>query len=270
MILKEFIFFGHNAKIKGASITPEKIDETVIQLKQKGIQHLTIVNWAKEASLNFLINQSWIKSLHLSIENIDITVVNTLKNLEYFECNYNNVKGAIDLVNFPNLKQLRIIHSTILYSNFEKLNNLQYLEVNRWPDEDLEGLKNLKKLEWVELNFAKKLVSLKGIHYLKELSFLKFYSATKLEDISELKTIASSLSKLSFELVPKIKDFNVLNCLPNLERFYIFRSAPLSSVQFIKHLKNLKYAYIGTEVLDGDIKILKMKNIEYKKSKRYK
>lgn len=269
MIFKEFIFFGYNSELRGASITPENLGETVIQLKQRGIEHVAIINWTRETSLDFLIDQHWIKSLHLSIEHIDVSPVNSLKSLEHFECNYNNLIGNIDLTNFSNLKQLKIIYSKKLYSNFEKNDTIQYLEIGFWPYKDFEGLKKLKHIEWLEFNFAKKLISLNGIHYLNKLRRLKFYSAPKLEDISELKEISNTLNKLSFELVPKVKNFDVIGSLPNLESFYISRSAPIPSVQFIKHLKKLKYAYIGTEVLDNNVEILKEKKIEYKKSKKY-
>jgi hypothetical protein len=78
------------------------------------------------------------------------------------------------------------------------------------------------------------------------------------------------LKKLSFELAKKVNSFLVLDELINLENIYIYESAPLHSIQFLKKLKNLKFAYIGTEVLDGDIAFLEEKGIEYKKLKKYK
>ena len=72
---------------------------------------------------------------------------------------------------------------------------------------------------------------------------------------------ATSLKKLSFELAKKVEDFEVLDKLINLESFYIYESAPIHSIQFLKPLKNLKYAYIGTEVLDGQIAYLDEKKV---------
>ena len=58
--------------------------------------------------------------------------------------------------------------------------------------------------------------------------------------------------------------------LENLETLVIQNSAPIPSVEFIRNFKKLKYAYIGSEILDGKTDVLDELGIEYKKMKKYK
>ena len=254
----------------GCTIEPGKIEATMEECKDMGIESLTLVSWPENSSLEFLRGQSFIKGIHIRLEgNIDISPINTLKNLEYFESGNNRIVGKIDLANFPNLKYLKFGFSDYVFTGFECLKNLVELNVNNWPLDNLNNMKHLENLRILEFEFTKKLKSLRGIEALENLSELYFYSAPHLEDINALEAIASNIKKVSFELTNEVKDFSVLEKMPNLEKLYLYRCAPIHSIQFLKKLKHLKYAYIGTEVLDGDVTYLKEKGIEFKKLKKY-
>lgn len=265
------VFNQYTLNRKGASLKPGNLDKTMQECKDSGIESITLVSWPEKSSLEFLRDQSFIKGIHISLDgNINITPINSLKNLEYFESDSNRILGKIDLANFPNLKYLKFGFSDYVFTGFESLMNLVELNVNNWPYDNLDNMKHLENLQVLKFEFAKKLKSLKGIEVLENLSELYFYSAQHLEDINALEAVAQNFLKISFELTNGIKDFSVLEKMPNLEKLYLYRCAPIHSIQFLKKLKNLKYAYIGTEVLDGDVTYLEEKGIEYKKLKKYK
>lgn len=255
----------------GCTIEPGNMEVSMQECKEKGIESLTMVSWPEKSSLEFLRGQSFIKGIHIRLDgNIDISPINSLENLEYFESDNNRIVGKIDFNNFPNLRYLKFGYSDYVFTNFESLKTLVDLDVNNWPYDNLERMRHLGKLRILEFKFAKKLKSLEGIEILENLSELYFYSAPHLEDINALEAVAANIKKISFELANKVKDFSVLEKMCNLEKLYLFRCAPLHSIQFLKKLKNLKYVYIGTEVLDGDVAYLEEKGIEYKKLKKYK
>ncbi|MBC7934223.1 MAG: hypothetical protein H7Y86_02525, partial [Rhizobacter sp.] len=239
MIYKKF--YQHTIKVNGATIDPP-IDSTLKSVLKGGkIEHLTMVSWPEGSSLDFLKELDFIRSINIRLEGpIDISPINSLKNLEYFESSNNRVIGKIDFKNFTHLKYLNFGYSDQVFENFSSLKNIVELTVNNWPFEDVSRLSHLTKIKELKLDFAKKLKSLSGIEKLKHLDFLDIYSAPKLEDISDLQSNAKTLRRLGFELANKVRDFHVLDRLKNIERFSIYRSAPLHSVQFIKHLQNLK------------------------------
>jgi hypothetical protein len=109
--------------------------------------------------------------------------------------------------------------------------------------------------------------------YIENFELLKrldIYSAPYLRSISDLLPLSGNLTNLTLEKCLKIEDMEIIGELSKLETLVLQNSAPIPSVQFIENFKNLKYAYIGVEILDGRTDILDYLGIEYKKIKKYK
>lgn len=255
-----------------ANVDSSNLDECLSQMQKQGIEYINInasFGWTPGSTLDFLKDNTWIKGLWLGQDDLDLTPVNYLTQLNYFGFSGNNYRGTLDFANIPNLAFLTHTWDKKVFKNFEACEKLETLTLYRCPYTDLSPISHFKKLKQITLNFTR-IESLAGVETLNELFNVDIYSAPKLKTIDSLAHIASHLKKLSFELCPNIENYSVLDKMAQLETFYIFRSAALHSVAFIKSQKNLKYAYIGADVLDKNVEILKEKKIEFKKSKLYK
>jgi hypothetical protein len=251
----------------------DRLEDSLQWIRDNGITTLGITKtfgWNNGTSLEFLWKNPWIEGIAIIEDSFDLTPINGLPNLNYISLSGNYYKGIIDLAYLENFTELRIGYNLQNFLNIDRIVSMQILELYSWPYETFEHIHKLENLEWLEIYRSPKLKGLSGLEKMRKLCSLSFKSVPNLTNIESLESIATSLMKLSFELARKVKDFTVLDKLHNLESFYIYESAPIHSIQFLKQLKNLKYAYIGTEVLDGDVAYLEAKGIEYKKLQKYK
>lgn len=264
----------HNdTELKFVDIKANKLDECLEMMQQQGYENICISSahgWKKGISIEFLQKLTWLKGVWIVDDEMDFSPINSCMNLEFLSINYTkDSKGKINFKNLPKLKALSMNNYTpINMENIEALMNLTYLYFSRWPYKDLVNISGNSKLQNLILDFAK-LENLNGIENFKQLTRLKIYSAPNLKSIDQIKPLASILKNVYFELCPKIDSYKVVDKMHNLESFYIARSSPIHSVQFLKNTPNLRYAYIGVEVNDKDIQVLKDKGIEYKKFKSY-
>ncbi len=272
LYVREILLYN-KIKVKEAHVVGNDIAGSMDWIKENGIEYINMNSahgWVDGFSLDFVKEYPWIKGVWLVTGGTDITPLNNLPNLERYGSSSESKRGFLDFKNVPKLKDLTFKWNPKLYVNFLACKNLKSLNIYSLPFDSLEFVSSIPDIEILEINKSIKLETLKGIGHLKNISRLEFYSVPKLANINYLKTTAPSLKKLSFELARKVEGFEVLDHLTNLESFYIYESAPIHSIQFLKSLKNLKYAYIGTEVLNGDVDFLEEKGIEYKKLKKYK
>lgn len=254
-----------------AHVNSSDIELCLSLIQQQGIDYIKINSshgWIPGTKLDFLKEHTWIKGLWIVDENIDITPVNYLTNLEYFGCSGSKYFGCFDFKGKEQMYYLTITWDKKLFKNFESCHSLRQLNFYKFPCPDLTLIGHFTNLEKLEFYFSR-FENLSGIENLSHLQKLKIYSAPKLQNIDALVGVSQHLKNLFFELCSNINSFKVLDKMPNLESFYIFRSSPIHSAQFIKQLNNLRYAYIGTEILDGDVEFLKERKIEYKKLKKY-
>jgi len=251
-------------------IDSNNISAILAESKQNSIYNICLnpaFGWREGTSIEFLKENEWIQGISIVGQNCNLTPINYLTNLTYFEGTGTKYTGQLDFFNLPNLEYLIFNWNEKKYCHFEGLTKLKEVRIWKYAGKDLQIFRRMTSLIRIELNYLPKLEDLQGIADLKLLKRLMIYSAPNLKNINALSPLRS-LTNLYFELCPKIENFTVLNNLSNIETFVIQKSAPLQSVQFVKTLKKLKYAYIGTEVLDGDVEILKEKKIEYKKIKK--
>lgn len=248
------------------------LENSLNAIRKLGVKNIGISSldgWNENSSLEFLKYHQWITGIEFQVSGLDISSINYAKEITYLNLAGSIYKGMVDLGNFKKLEELLVGYSFGSFKGLHEVTSLRLFECYAWPYENLDYLKTNTNIEWLELFKSRKLTSLKGISHLRNLYRLKIYSAPKLTDVDDLGAIADSIKKLHFELVKGVKNFEVLDKLYNLENLFIYESAPIHSIDFLKKLKHYKYAYIGTEVKDGNVAYLEEKGIEYKKLKKY-
>lgn len=256
-----------------AYLQSTNINESLMEIKVAGYKNIcfnSAFGWAEESDTTFLLKNDWVEGISIVNEKFDLDTINSLKKLNFFSAPGTKYSGSVDFIIFPYLKYLFISLSGKKYNNISCLKQLCELSIWQLPNADLNLFSENSKLEYLELNFSKKLESLLSIMFLKFLKRLNIYSAPNLRSIKDLLPLRENLTNLTLEKCPNIEDMETIAHLENLETLVIQNSAPIPSVEFIRNFKKLKYAYIGSEILDGKTDVLDELGIEYKKMKKYK
>lgn len=138
--------------------------------------------------------------------------------------------------------------------NYEKLDSLQTLVVGGYNNVEgnLKGMFSSKIIDTLQLNECGER-SLAGIEISEKMQCLYLSYNRKLEDISALADVKSTLKALRIVNCAKIKDFSVLNELENLELLELWGSYSLPDLKFLNNLKKLKTFIFNANILDGDL-----------------
>lgn len=240
-------------------------------MKQNGIKNLTINSekgWSNsKKNLNFLKSETWIEGVDIMDNDIDVESVNTLPNLKRLLLP-DRFFGVIDLLNFENLESLAATYNEKHLLNFEMCTKLKYLRIDHLSKENLLSLSNNKQLEELHLLYSP-IKHLSGIEKLNSLKTIYFHNLPKLENINEISHLHQNLKTLFIDGCKNIKTYTALEKLIGLRRFQILNSASINSVTFLSKFRNLEICFIGVEVLDKNVEILKSHNIKYKKYPSY-
>ncbi|WP_153797451.1 hypothetical protein [Foetidibacter luteolus] len=260
-----------DADILFAHLDFNNIDECLGVAKNQGVTNFILnpmFGWKEGGRIDFVERNPWIEGIQIVADDCDVSPLNYLRKLKYLSVPGNKYKGELDFKNFADLKHLFVYWNKKNYKGIENCEQIENLFMWRWPFKDVSMFSSMKNLNNLNLFFSS-LEDLNGVEYLSAINKLKIYSAPKLSDISQLEKISSKITKIYFELCWNIKSYRSVEKMINLQSLYIYRCASLDCVKFIENFNQLEYAYIGVDVLDGDIEILKKKKIEYKKSTLY-
>lgn len=188
------------------------------------------------------------------LENIyDYGPVNRLHKLKSLGI-IDNKRDKVDLSNFPELENLACDYSKRLLS-LESCEQLQDLTLTGFksPDKTLKELPQLSSLATLSL-FVSNITSFVGIGKFPSLKELSIYRLPRLEDISALTDVSSTLTRIEFDMCKRIGNYDILANLKSLERLIISNSAEIPSLSFIKRMPKLDFlSFVGTNVLDGDL-----------------
>lgn len=232
-------------------------------IKENNIVKLIIdVMKFRPESLSFLNDFSDIEFLSINgrYENHDLYTLTSLKHLSILR----NI-SPLELSRFPKLKSLSIadcLCNKITLSKYHA--NLESIDIcslsDKFNDRDLQFMTNAKHLKVCRLIHTN-ITSLEFIQGLKELRSLSINVSRRLCDISSLKFLSKSITRLDFQYCPKITDFSILGQLMNLQYLRLHNTRP-NSVQFIKDLGNMRtFVAAKSEILDRNITSLT--NLEF-------
>jgi hypothetical protein len=269
--MSSFKLFHHNdCNFDALFMESERLEECLDEMKQIGIKTVFLspdMGW-KSTSLDFLMDNLWIEGLIILYEHADITIVNKLPNIKRLLLNGGQINGNLDFSNLPNLISFEGRWDNAKFKNFDKCTQCQFAWISNLSWSDLTPLLGFIHLKILKLDYGK-LESLKGVSQLKDLRHLSLYSLPRLSSLTDLEDVFS-LERLLIEKCKSIKNYDSIKKLTQLKALLLSEGGPIDTIAFIKYFKCLEYAYIGLEILDKDVSILKAKSIEFKRSKHYK
>lgn len=241
---------------------------------EKEINNLRLSRFAgwKDKDVSFLKTLPFLKGVEVYADDIrDLSAMKNLELLEYIglDC---NLSFDLDLNNFVNLKILQVKWNKHLKNMFN-LSSIEYLNIIKYPYEDLVSLHNYSKLKKLQLT-STKLKSLKGIDNLINLKSVDLFKCNQLESLESVDRL-ELLEELEIENCKKINNLYQLSNLVNLKTFLIEDCGNIQSLKPLQNSLNLIKVWIGgnTTVIDGDIEVViklpKLKELWFVNKKHY-
>lgn len=272
MLSKLNIRKSPNQKVESVALQWDTLQQDLEAMKVHGYKNIIINSawgWVEGMPIDFISKNEWIEGVDIIGENCDISAISKLVNLKYLHIAADKVTGSIDFLNFPLLNALTIWWQKKVFNNLNSCSNLEYLFITRFSEQNLDWFSKNNKLEHLRLDYSK-LTSLCGIEGCSKLKVANIYSAPHLKSLDFSPSAAKSINRLSLEKCKQIVDYEMIEKMLCLEFLYIFESAPIHSVDFLRNMKELRYAYIGVDILDKNVSFLKEKGFEFKNAKLYK
>ena len=271
---------SHNLNIKKA---PNQDAKTVAlrwntllqdleEMKLHGYKNIAINSawgWVEGKPIDFIYDNDWIEGVEIVEDDCNISAINKLSNLKYLHISTDKVTGCIDFLNLPLLNALTIWWQKKVFNNLSSCSNLAYLVISRFLEQNLDWFSKNNKLKHLGLNYSR-LKSLDGIQDFRDLKIVDIYSAPHLTTLNFSPSVVKSIHRLALEKCKKISDYKIIEKMVELESLYLFESAPIHSVNFLRNMKNLRYAYIGVDIIDGNVSFLKERGFEFKNARLYK
>jgi len=245
------------------------IAKTISVMQETGIINLafnTEWGWKKESKIDFIVQYPWIEGIAIIDNGISIEPLNKLPNLKRIQL-ADKVKGCIDFAGFEFLEVCALKWSDKQFINLENCRTLKYLNISAFNKADLAFFKGLQSLKELKILYNK-IMNLNGIEQMP-LTSLSLWSLSKLQDISTIENLKKTIKKLHIYKCANINSYNPISVLDLLEEIQIIDSAPVQFGNMFNNLKCLKNGYIGVEVLDNKIDVLRERGVNYKKYKSY-
>lgn len=227
-------------------------------LVQGGRVHELVLNWAHgfaEADLEFLrpwpvsrllVTARWITDLspihrlgdHL--ESLNLPAVHPSA-------------GTLDLAQLPGLTSLSISWP-LIKDQKEVLAPLTDLYLESYSPADLAPLAGAKSLTRLRMKQYPQLRSLNGLTAFERLETLGIFLATKLEDVTALRT-AQAISELHLDTCKKVPTVDDIASVKNLRVLSMANSGDFPSLAPLAGMPELRelYLYESTRIIDGDL-----------------
>ncbi len=237
-------------------IDSSRIDDCVHFLREHSLRNISINPFQgyKADNLEFLSSlDDHIEGITILDDKYDYSIVNKLHRLKSLGI-LDNKRDIVDLSNFPHLESLSCDYSPRL-KNLHSCKELKSLTMSGYKsaDNSLEGMPVLDSLSTLDL-FTSDIASLSGIRNFPSIHSLSVYKANRLIDISNLRDVRSTLTKVEFDSCKRIINYNILRDILNLEKLIVSNSNAIPSLNFIRSLKELEFlSFVNTDIEDGDL-----------------
>ena len=232
-------------------IRSNQIEQLSVDLAVVNCSFLREVPLVKYLSLN--LNTFRRVTSHLPVE-YDLTPVYELKQLVMLRIWDNllceKLKSVfLDVSRFPALEYLA--GEAYYYRNIEQISGLRSLGLGSWHHATIPQLNVADRLDTLSLSFCSA-GSLSGIENSKQMRVLNLSRCRKLRDISQLRSVADTITAMRIEGCNQISDWSVLGELKKLELLEITGSLVLPDLSFIKDGHPNTFI-LGAKVADNDL-----------------
>ncbi|WP_156904835.1 hypothetical protein [Ferrimonas senticii] len=232
------------------------------------VLHLKTGSWPDLSVLRGLS----LEGLIISSDDIDWDSLYQLKGLKRLELRV-PFKHAVDFYKFPQLEFVKLIWSKCYNEGSFYLEHLEVLIIEGHKGADISEfpcLNNLKYVEFIRCAFN----SMDGIDRFANLKGIYLYSLPKLLDISAF-TRLHQLKSLEIDCCKRIGNFEAIGAITHLSYLMLTGGGVISSLDFIKKLKQLAYLAFGngTKVETNDLtplyKVKSLKRCRFHNSRGY-
>lgn len=193
----------------------------------------------------------------LSAETFDFSPLYDLPNLRWLRCEtvFGPKEDRHAVIDYSCMEHLEILQASGAkgHNHIDALKELKvlYCEQGQPAGPSLQGAFDGAALQKL-IVCQSPIRSLDGLEEAPQLHSLDLSYCRRLQDISALSFVGSSLRELSIERCGKIKDFSPLSNLHHLEHLRLVGSNRLSDLHFIRHMPRLQSFVFRMNVSDGD------------------
>lgn len=245
------------------------VDENIVELELNIGKGWRRGNQQHLIFLEYLPNLKSLDILDLSIESIES--IHYLKNLKSINIS-TYCKTKIDFNNFPLLEDCFIEWRKGCNSLFD-CKNLKILGINKYKEIDSNLFSNLINLEKLTL-LNSTVINLDGVFELKNLNYLSIGVLNRLESLKGIEKL-QTLERLEIQKCKNIHSVIQIFQLKKLKIFFLIDSGNIESIKGIENLTELdKFMfYESTNIEDGNLKPLfelkKLTDISFQNRRHY-
>ncbi len=200
--LKNLNFVEKIASLEYLDIEYNKKITNIIALSNlENLKELNLGSLKKLEDLSPISNLKNLESLIISSTNVsDITLLENLENLKILSCINVDIPNIDVVSKFTKLEELYISSNLITdFSPLENLISLKKLILTSTNFKDISKLKNLKNLEYINLNYTKNLENLEVLGSFTQLKSIDMYGIV--------------MSDISFEWLSSLKELTEFNIM---------------------------------------------------------
>ncbi len=232
--------------------TPEFVAATIRERKLGGLRVFAVLKDQRPEDLHFLANYPFLEKLDVTAgEDYDFSFLEKLPGLVKLSIKTAG-KRVIDLSHQKKLLELSLLWRKQI-TGLQECSQLKSLSLNEFNEPDLSRVGIFPRLTELKIKTAA-ITSLNGIRELKALQYLLLANCKKLTYVSAMNGL-EQLKELELDTCPRVEDYAGLLHLPALEKLTFTGCKKLASIKFIENFPALEeFSLTGnTEVADNDL-----------------
>lgn len=259
------------AGVSTLDVESGRIEECLRYYRENGIDRLSINPFRGYAlaNLDFFKEHSYVRNVTivpLDTPDFDWSGLGALKNLHSLTLNGD---ASVSLAQFPDLREFRGDWSPRL--ELSACRSLEILSLGCYKAKtgDLAQFPDLPALRDLGL-IQSAISSIRGIERFPGLRKLTLAYLTKLRSVAEVAYLPD-LEDLDVDVCKKIEDHEAVRVLKKLRVLKYNDCGQMPSVAFVNEMPALEFfAFVGTNVLDGDLRpLIRLKYAGFSEKKHY-